>query len=120
MRAAAALVALEAAALTVVALVLSVLAVIHSSTRLWAALAIIGLALLGALVLLACARGLYRLRPSARSPVVTLQVIALAVGYSLGIQAGRSLIGLPMLVAALAVLVLVFTPSARKALDRVL
>ena len=97
-----------------------VLAFVHSTTRLWAALAVAGFALLGAVVLYLCGRGLLALRPSARSPVVLLELIALPVGYSLGIQAGRVLVGLPVLLSALAVLVLLFTPTARAALDRVL
>ena len=117
-RLAAALVAVEAAALLIVALVLAGLAIAHTSNRLWAALAIVGFALLGALVLAGCARGLLGLRPSARSPVVLIQLLALPVGYSLGIQAGRLMAGVPILGLAVAVLVVLFTPTARAALDR--
>jgi hypothetical protein len=119
-KAAAVIVAVQATGLVVAAIVLSVLALVHTSTRLWAALSVIGFALLGALVLLVCARGLLGLRPSARSPIVLLELITLPVGYSLGIQAGRWPIGLPVLASAVAVLVLLFTPAARRALDRVL
>lgn len=112
------LVAVEALGLLVVAMVLAGLAFVHTSNRLWAALAIVGFALLGGLVLAGCARGLLRLRPSARSPVVLIQLLALPVGYSLGIQAGRPLAGVPVLLLAVAVLVVLFTPSARAALDR--
>jgi hypothetical protein len=76
------------------------------------------LAALGALVLGSCARGLLRLRPAARTPVVVLEVLALPVGYSLAFQAGLVGYGGPILVAALAVLYLLFTPPARAALDR--
>jgi hypothetical protein len=110
----------QAAALLVTAIALLVLAVAHSSQRLWAALAIAGFALLGALVLYLCGRGLLALRPSARSPIVLLELLALPVGYSLGVQAGRALVGVPVLVSAAAVLALLFTPTARAALDRVL
>lgn len=110
----------QAAALAVTAVVLLVLAVFHSTTRLWAALSVAGFAVLGAVVLYLCGRGLLALRPSSRSPVVLLELIALPVGYSLGIQAGRYLIGVPLLLAALAVLVLLFTPAARASLDRTL
>jgi hypothetical protein len=119
LRWAAIVVGAQAAALVVVAVVLAVLAATHSSTRLWAALSIVAFALLGAAVLALGARGLLGLRPSARSPIVLLELIALPVGYSLGIQAGRYLAGVPVLLSALAVLVLLFTPSARKSLDRV-
>ena len=117
-RAAAAIVLLEAAALAVTAVVLLVLAFVHTTTRLWAAVAIVGFALLGAAILALCARGLARLRPSARSPVILVQLLAVPVGYSLGIQAGRALIGVPILLLAVAVLVLLMLPSSRQALDR--
>jgi hypothetical protein len=117
-RLAAVLVGLEALGLLIVAVVLAGLAVVHSSNRLWAALAIVGFALLGALVLAGCARGLLGLRPSARSPVVLIQLLALPVGYSLGLQAGRPVAGVPILLLAVAVLVALFTPTGRAALDR--
>jgi len=119
-RVAAAIVLAEATALAVVGLVLLVLAFVHTTTRLWAAVAIVGFAVLGAAVLALCARGLLRLRPSARSPVILVQLLAVPVSYSLGVQAGRLLIGLPILAAAIAVLVLLMLPSSRQALDRVL
>ncbi|HJQ00402.1 MAG TPA: hypothetical protein VJ851_02275 [Jatrophihabitans sp.] len=119
-RLAAGLVGAEAVALLVVTVVLIALAVLHSSNRLWAALAIAAFALLGSLVLGLCARGLLGLRPSSRSPIVLIQLLALPVGYSLGIQAGRSAVGVPILAIAVAVLVVLFTPSARAALDRML
>jgi hypothetical protein len=52
--------------------------------------------------------------------VVLIQLLTLPVTYSLALQAGHLLVGGPILVAALAVLALLFTPSARHALDRVL
>lgn len=110
----------QAAALAIITVVLLVLAAVHSSQRLWAALAIAGFALLGALVCYLCGRGLLALRPTARSPIVLLELLALPVGFSLGVQAGRPLAGIPVLVSALAVLALLFTPTARTALDRTL
>ena len=94
------------------------LALVHTTTRLWAALAIVAFALGGAALLGFCARGLSRLRVSARTPVVLVQLLALPVGYSLGFQAGRLAVAAPILAVALAVLVLLFTPTARAALDR--
>jgi len=76
------------------------------------------LAVAGAFVLVVCARGLMRLSPSARTPIVLLQLLALPVSYSLAFQAHRVGYGGPILVAALAVLFLLFTPPAREALDR--
>lgn len=63
-------------------------------------------------------RALLRLRPAARSPVVVVQLLALPVAYSLAFQAGRIEYGAPIMVAALAVIFLLFTPPARQALDR--
>lgn len=77
-----------------------------------------GLALGGAAVLIVGARGLLRLRSTARTPVVVLEAIALPVGYDLAFQAGRVGYGGPILVSALVVLYLLFTPPAREALDR--
>ena len=72
----------------------------------------------GAAVLGLAARGLLHLRPAARTPVVVLELLALPVSFSLAFQAGRLGYGGPILVAALAVLYLLFTPPARAALDR--
>lgn len=110
----------QAAALVVITVVLLVLAFVHSSQRLWAALPIAGFALLGAVICYLCGRGLLALRPTARSPIVLLELLALPVGFSLGVQAGRPLAGIPVLVSALAVLALLFTPTARTALNRTL
>lgn len=76
------------------------------------------IALAGAAALAAGARSLLRLRPAARTPMVVIQLLAIPVSYSLAFQAGRPSIGGPILVAALAVLYLLFTPPARAALDR--
>jgi hypothetical protein len=110
----------EAGALLVAAVILTVLAFVHSTTRLWAAIAIVGFALLAAAVLALCARGLLRLRPSARSPILLTQLLALPVSFSLGFQGGRLAVALPILLIAIAVLVLLLAPSARTALDRTL
>jgi hypothetical protein len=118
-RAAATLTAIEAGALLITALILVVLTFTHTTTKLWAALSIVGFALLGAAILALGSRGLVHLRPSARTPVLLIQLLTLPVSYSLGVQSGRWLIGLPMLLCAVSVIVLLFTPSARMALDRV-
>lgn len=76
-----------------------------------------GFALLGALALIFAARGLSYLRPSVRTPLLVFEVLALPVGYSL-LQAGRLEYGGPVVVGAVAVLVLLFTRAARLALDR--
>jgi hypothetical protein len=117
-RAAAALVALEALALTAAALILLVKTVTGDPHDVWGAILAAGFALVGAAALGFGARGVLRLRPPARTPVVVLQLLAIPVSYSLAFQAGRIEYGGPMLVVALAVLYLLFTPPARAALDR--
>ncbi len=119
-RVAAGITAAEALALIGAAIALIVLTIVHTTTRLWAAFAIVGFALLAAAILLLCARGLMHLTPAARSPVILLQLLAVPVAFSLGFQAGRLLIAGPILLCSVAVLVLLLTPSARRALDRTL
>jgi hypothetical protein len=117
-RAAAAIVGLEALGLVVVALVVLVKTITGAPASVGGALLAMAGALAGAAVLAYSARGLLHLRAASRSPVLVLQLLALPVGYSLGIQAHRIGYGGPILVAALAVLYLLFTPPARAALDR--
>ena len=74
-------------------------------------------ALLGAAVLALGGRGLLRLRPAARTPVVILQLLAVPIAISL-VQSSQKAYGAPILIAAIAVVYLLFTPPARAALDR--
>ncbi|MEO9138852.1 MAG: hypothetical protein ABI345_07250 [Jatrophihabitans sp.] len=71
-----------------------------------------------ALALLAGARGLMRLNPAARTPMVVIQLLLIPVSYTLAFQAERVGYGGPILVAAISVIYLLFTPPAREALDR--
>ena len=117
--AAAALVAVEGAALLVLAVVNVVLTALDDAGS-------VPLALAGALLLaifggglLLLARALRALRPPARSPVVAVQIVALPVGWTLASSNGRPEIGVPVLVLAAAVLVLLFaTAQARDSLAR--
>ena len=118
LRAAVAIVALEVLALLGGAGFLLWSTVFGHPTNKGSSVGLLALAVAAALVLGFGGRGLLRLRPSARTPVVMLQLLALPVSYSLAIQAGRVGYGGPILVAALAVLYLLFTPPARAALDR--
>jgi hypothetical protein len=112
------IVLVQAVALLGAALVLIVKTLTGHPDSVGRALLGAAMALLGAVVLVACARGLQRHRPASRTPIVVIELLALPVGYSLGFQAGLIGYGGPMLVSALAVLYLVFTPPARAALDR--
>lgn len=117
-RAAAAVVAVEAAGLVVAAGLLLAKTVTGSPESLARALLDAGLALAGALLLAFGAWGLNRLRPGSRTPVLVMQVLAVPVSYSLAFQADRAEYGGPILLAALSVLYLLFTPPAREALER--
>jgi len=55
---------------------------------------------------------------AARTPVIVIEALALPVSYSLAFQADRVGYGAPIMVGALAVLYLLFTPPARAVLDR--
>lgn len=118
LRAAAVIIGLEAAGLLVAAGVLLTKIVFGNPDDVVSALLETGLALFGAVLLAVAARGLLRLRPSARPPVIVLQLLAVPVGYSLAFQAGLVGYGGPILIAALSVLYLLFTPPVRDALDR--
>jgi hypothetical protein len=76
------------------------------------------MAILGAGVLALCARGVFYLRAAARSPIIIIELLALPVGYSLTFQAHLPGYGAPILVSALVVLYLLFTPTSREALTR--
>jgi len=116
-RSAVGVVVVQAVGLLVAALVLTVKTIIGHPDSVARALLGAAMALLGTFILLACARGLLALRWPARTPIVVLELLALPVSYSLGFQAGRMAYGAPILVSALAVLYLLFTPPARAALD---
>lgn len=117
LRAACAVIGLEALALVVAAGVLVAKTLGGHPNSVGRALAGAAMALVGAAVLLLAARGLFRLHAGARTPVVVLQLLAIPVSYSLAFQAGRVGFGGPILLAAVAVLYLLFTPPARAALD---
>jgi hypothetical protein len=74
------------------------------------------LTLLGGLGLLAVARGLLRRRRWARAPALVTQLLVLPVGWGL-IQGGRWYVGAPLILWALAVLVLLFTPAVGEVLE---
>ena len=118
LRVAAAVVCVEAVGLLAAAAVLVAKTITGHPDSVGRALVGAALAVFAAAVLGLCARGLVRRRSSARTPVVVLQLLALPVGYSLAFQAGRVGYGGPVLLAAVTVLYLLFTPPAREALDR--
>jgi hypothetical protein len=118
-RLAAALVAVEGVALLVLAAVEAVSTIVSDAASVSLALVTAALAAATGALLLWLARALVELRRAARSPVVVLQLIALPIGWNLIDTAGRPELGVPVLVLAATVLVLLFgTEDARAALRR--
>jgi len=117
LRAAALIVALEAVGVLGAAVAVVINTIAGAANSVGRALFLAAIFVLFAVVLAASARGLLHLRPAARSPVVVVQLMALAVAYGF-FQAGRDEYAIPVLFPAAIVLYLVFTPPARAALDR--
>ena len=117
-RAAAALVALEAAALVALAGVVVYDIVVDTPDKLVRALFYpVGILALAA-ALVAGARSLLRLSQATRTPIVVVQLFALYIGWNAAFKSENPALGGPILLVALAVLYLLFTPPARAALDR--
>lgn len=115
LRRAALLVGLEAAALTVVALVVLVLTVTSTPDSVGRALAEVVYVGIGAGALAASAVGLWRVSAWARGPVVVLQLLLGALGYTMAFEADRPLLGVPVLVTVALTLYQLATPEARLA-----
>jgi hypothetical protein len=118
LRVAVTVIVLQAAALTVIAAIVLVKTVIGHPDNVGRAVLDALLALFGAAILAACARGLVHLRPAARSPVVVIELLTAVVSFSLGFQAGLIQYGGPLMLSAVVVLYLLFTPPVRAVLDR--
>jgi hypothetical protein len=118
LKAACALLALEAVGLLAGAVALLVDTIVGHPTDRASALLAAAFAALAAVALALGARGLLRLRPAARTPMVVLQILAVPVGYQLAFDSQRPEWGGPILACALAVLYLLFTPPVRAVLDR--
>jgi hypothetical protein len=114
-RRAALVVALEAAAVAALALVLLFLTVTGEPDSVGRALAEVVYVGLGAALLAAGAVGLWRVSAWARGPVVVLQLLLGALGYTAAFQADRPLIGVPVLAVVAVELYLLATPEARLA-----
>jgi hypothetical protein len=108
---------LEAVAFVCGAVALVIATAVSTAHRLWIPLALAALMVGVGVMLESCARGLGGDRIGARTPIIMVQLLALPVGYSLGIQAHEFGYGIPVLVVAIAVLVLMFSPSARARLQ---
>ncbi len=115
LRAAAVVVGLEAALIAVGALVLLWLTYTSTPDSVPRAVAEVVAVGAGAAVLGAAALGLSRVAGWARGPVIVLQLILAALGYTTAFEAERPLIGVPVLVLVAAVLYLLATPESRLA-----
>jgi hypothetical protein len=113
-----AIVGLQVLALVAAGIVVVAKAATEKAHSLAGALLLAVIAFAAAAVLALCARGVLRMRPAARTPIVVLELLLLPVSYSLAFQANRVGYGGPIIVSALAVLYLLFTPPSRAVLDR--
>lgn len=110
---------IEAALISLVALVLLYLTFTGDPDSVGRALAGVALVGLVAGLLGAAAWGLWRLAGWARGPVIALQLLLGALAFTTAFPAGLPLVGLPVLALVAAVLYLLATPEARLAfLDR--
>jgi hypothetical protein len=115
LRAAAMVVGLEAALIAAGALVLLWLTLTSTPDSLPRAIAEVVAIGAGAAVLGFAALGLSRVAAWARGPVIVLQLILAALGYTTAFDAERPAIGIPVLVLVAAVLYLLATPESRLA-----
>ena len=116
LRACAALVGLQAVGLVAVAVFYLVELVVADTDDAVRALVTVGLALAAGVGLGLVARGLLHRRRWARSPALVTNLLVLPVAIGL-LQGGRWYVGAPLLVWALAVLGLLFSPATAAALD---
>jgi hypothetical protein len=108
------IVAAQALGLVVVALILIAKTIFGEPDDVGRALLDAAFALAGAGILVLARRGLLSGRNAVRSPLAVLELLCLPVSYSLAIQAGRYGYGVPIMLSAIAVLVLLFSPGGRE------
>ena len=118
-RAAAALVVVEGAALVGLGVAEVVSTVVSEAASVSLALTTAAVAAAGGALLFRLARALRELRAAARSPVAAIQLVSLPVGWTLTSTNGRPELGLPILLLAVGVLLGLFaTAEARDSLTR--
>jgi hypothetical protein len=108
-------VAVEAGAIACGALALLYLVLTSTAESVARALAEVVVVGAGAVVLGWCAVGLWRVAGWARGPVVVLQLLLAALAYTTAFEAGRPLVGVPVLALVAIELYLLATPEARLA-----
>ncbi|MGY1809630.1 hypothetical protein ACI8AF_19870 [Blastococcus sp. SYSU D00669] len=112
---AALVVALEAVFLVVVAAYLGLRTLTGEADSDSGAWGLVVFALLGAVLLAGCARGLWRLSAWARGPVVAVQLLLGAIGLTAAFEYQQQQVGIPMLVPVAVTLYLLATPESRLA-----
>ena len=117
-RGAAVVVAVEAAVLLGIAGYLAVHTATGGAQSDRGAWGLAAFALLGAALLAATARGLWRLASWSRGPVVAVQLLLGALGLAAAFSYGHPEVGIPMLVPVAVTLYLLATPEARLAFFR--
>jgi hypothetical protein len=115
---AAAVVAVEAVVLLAVTGYLVVGTVTGDAESDRGAWGLVAFALLGVVLLVACARGLWRLASWSRGPVVAVQLLLGALGLTAAFSYEHPEVGIPMLVPVAVTLYLLATPEARLAFFR--
>jgi hypothetical protein len=118
LRGAAAVVALEAVGAVAGAAATVWFAVTGQVSSTKNAVGIVAVALVGAVLLAVCARGLWRVSSWARGPVVAFQLLLALIGYTAAFEYEAPQVGVPLLVLAAAELYLLATPEARLAYFR--
>ncbi|MCW2634758.1 MAG: conserved rane protein of unknown function [Blastococcus sp.] len=109
------MVGVEAGAIACGALALLYLVVTSTADSVSRALAEVVVVAAGAAVLALCAMGLWRVAGWARGPVIVLQLLLAALAYTTAFEAGRPLVGVPILALVATELYLLATPEARLA-----
>ncbi|MGY1604298.1 hypothetical protein [Geodermatophilus sp. SYSU D00815] len=112
---AALVVGLEAAALVAAAAYMAVRTLTGDADQAQGAWGLVAFALLGAVLLAACALGLWRLAAWSRGPVVAVQLLLGAIGLTAAFEYEQQQVGIPMLVPVAVTLYLLATPEARLA-----
>ena len=117
-RTAAILLLVQAAGLLVVAVSLLIRTASGGARSSVGGLSDVGLSLGGTLLLVVLAAALVRLSLAARTPVLVIEVLTVPIAYSLAVQSHQPQWGIPILISAVAILVLLFLPPAREQLQR--
>ncbi len=112
-----ALAVLEGLALLAAAGYLVVEAIVGHPTSVLGALVIAVFAIAGAVLIGGLGYLVARLYPAARSPLVVLQIVFIPVGFSLSQSAGRTALGVPILVLTIVLLYLLARSDSRSALS---